>query len=94
MAIENIDVNSRTEATFAVTLTVTILSFVLVTFRLISRVWIVRRVSLEDYLIIAAWVGDILPHGSFEIAFTDSCGIAYWFGVVDCDSFWCVQSNS
>lgn len=47
---------TRSEAVFAVTVAVFACSTVFVFFRILSRVWIVRRVSLDDYFMLLAWV--------------------------------------
>lgn len=48
-------VGSRGQLTLAVSLTMVILATVFVLFRLVTRIWIVKKVYLDDWLILAAW---------------------------------------
>ncbi|TKX22178.1 MFS transporter-like protein 101 [Elsinoe australis] len=46
---------SRSLTVFTVTLIVSILATIFVFFRFLSRVWIVKRVTLDDYIMAVAW---------------------------------------
>ena len=48
-------VESRGPPTLAVSLTMVVLATVFVLFRFVTRIWIVKRVYLDDWLILAAW---------------------------------------
>ena len=58
MAVENnIDALSpRSQSVFGVTIAFFASATLFVVCRMLSRIWIVRRVSLDDYLILVAWV--------------------------------------
>lgn len=48
-------VESRAPVTLAVTLTMLVLATIFVFFRFLTRIWIVRKVYLDDWFILAAW---------------------------------------
>lgn len=48
-------VENRGPVTLAVTLTMLLLATLFVFFRFLTRLWIVRRVYLEDWFILGAW---------------------------------------
>jgi hypothetical protein len=48
-------VNTRGPVTLAVTITMLVLATLFVFFRFVTRIWIVRKVYLEDWFILAAW---------------------------------------
>jgi hypothetical protein len=48
-------VDTRGPVTLAVTITMLILATFFVFFRFVTRIWIVRKVYLDDWLILAAW---------------------------------------
>ena len=49
---------NRGPTVLTVTIVMLVLSTVFVTLRLISRIGVVKRVSVDDYAIIIAWVSD------------------------------------
>lgn len=49
-------VQSRQSSVLAVTIAVLVISSVFVFFRFVSKIIIVRRARLDDYLILVAWV--------------------------------------
>jgi hypothetical protein len=62
-----VDVQDRGPNVRVVTCLVIVLAMLFVVLRLVSRFWIVRRVSSDDYFIIVAWVSCLL---------TQCCGAA------------------
>ncbi len=48
-------VDTRGPVTLAVTITMLVLATLFVFFRFLTRIWIVRKVYLEDWFILAAW---------------------------------------
>lgn len=59
---------SRSQVVFAVTVAMLACSTIFVFFRMVSRIGIVKRVYLDDYFIILAWVGcwSVVPIESLE----------------------------
>lgn len=53
---------TRGPAVLVVTAIMLVLATIFVTLRMISRAWIVRRVTLDDYFIVLAWVGLFLSY--------------------------------
>ena len=49
-------VQSRAPATLAVTIVTLVVCTVFVFFRLLTRTWIVRKIQVDDWFILAAWV--------------------------------------
>jgi hypothetical protein len=49
-------VQDRGTAVLGVTIALLVVSTIFVTLRLISRAWIVRKVSWDDWFIVLAWV--------------------------------------
>ncbi|KAI9691312.1 MAG: hypothetical protein M1820_009775 [Bogoriella megaspora] len=73
MAENSMHHDSRSHAVFAVTLAITVCSFVFVFFRMVSRIGIVGRVQWDDYFMIVAW---IIGFGlSFSICYGTSVGL-------------------
>lgn len=48
-------VETRGPVTLAVTVTMLVLASLFVLFRFVTRIWIVRKVYLDDWFILAAW---------------------------------------
>lgn len=52
---------SRRSATLGVSITLFVLASIFVALRFVSRVFVVRRVGLHDWLILVAWVCGLPP---------------------------------
>lgn len=85
MADNNISsMSSRSEAIFGVTIAFFACATLFVTLRMLSRIWIVKKVSLDDYVILVAW---LLASGlSFSICYAATVGLGRH--EVDVPDFW------
>lgn len=71
---DNMDFCGRSKAVFAVTIAVFSLATIVVSLRMLSRVFIVKKVHLDDYFIFAAWAI------AFGVTFAICWGCAYGLG--------------
>lgn len=49
-------VETRAPATLAVTVTMLVLASIFVFFRFVTRIWIVKKLYLDDWFILGAWI--------------------------------------
>jgi len=56
----------RSESVFGVTIAFFACATLFVFFRLLSRAWIVRRISLDDWLMVVAWVRPVSPQEIYK----------------------------
>jgi hypothetical protein len=72
-------VETRGPVTLAVTITMLLLGTLFVFFRFVTRIWIVRKVYLDDWFILAAW--------ALAVGFSASicAGTAVGLGLHDAD---------
>ncbi|KAF2720739.1 MFS general substrate transporter [Polychaeton citri CBS 116435] len=67
------ELRGRSEAVLAVTIIMVVLSFIFVTFRMISRAGIVKKVAVDDWIICVAW---LIAFGmSFSICYACAWGL-------------------
>ncbi len=78
---DNVVIQDRGPAVFAVTTSTLVLATVFVAARLVSRIGIVRRVSWDDYIIILAWF--IAFFLSLTIDFATSRGLGRHDGDIE-----------
>ena len=86
------NMENRGPAVLAVTITLLAISTAFVVLRLISRIGVVRKVSIDDYFIILAWVGSkssMATTNRFWWADTESLGDCIW--IVVCNLLWNIR---
>lgn len=71
---DNLDLRGRSEVVFAVTIVVFSLATIVVSLRILSRGFIVKKIHLDDYFILLAWAV------AFGLSFAICYGCAYGLG--------------
>lgn len=76
-----VKMESRRPVTLGVSITFFVIASVFVALRFVSRVFVVRRVGLHDYLMLLAWVRGLFPAWTLHVA-GDGAGVGtflIWF---------------